>query len=115
MDKLQVSATFPNIRPENLDEFKKVAAEALEIARGESGTLQYDFFLSADQTVCVVREAYTSSDAVLAHMGGLGALLGRLIELGGGMQPEVFGSPSPALVEAAAALKPVVYSYLQGK
>ena len=87
----------------------------LEITKGESGNLQYDYFLNADETVCEVREAYTSSDAVLAHMAGVGQLLARLIELGGGMEVECFGSPSAALLEAATALHPTVYSYLQGK
>ena len=49
MDKLQVSATFPDIKPENLSEFKKLAAEMLEITRAEQGTLQYDYFLNSDE------------------------------------------------------------------
>ena len=115
MDQLQVSARFPRIAPEKLDEFKKVAAQALEITRGDAGTLQYDWFLSADETVCEVHEVYADSDAALAHMAGLGALVGSLIELGGGIQIDCFGSPSQALLEAAAALSPTLYSYLQGK
>lgn len=71
MDKLQVTATFPDIAPGKLAEFKQVAA-------------------------------------------AVGDLLPRLMELGGGMQIEAFGSLSPALSEAAAALQPTVYSYLQG-
>jgi quinol monooxygenase YgiN len=115
MDTLQVTARFPNIEPDKLVEFKKVAAEMLEITKGEPGNLQYDYFLSADQRECVVREAYASSDAVLAHMAGMGDLLPRLMELGGGMNVEVFGTPSPTLLDAAAALHPAIYSYLQGK
>ncbi len=115
MDKLQASARFPNIERDKLNEFKKVAAEMLKITQRERGNLQYDYFLNADETVCVVRETYANSDAVLAHMAGMGELLPRLIELGGGLVVKVFGSPSPALLEAAAALKPAVYSYLQGR
>ena len=115
MDKLQISATFPNIAAGKLAEFKKLAAEALEITRGEPGCLQYDWFLNADETVCEVREVYADSDAVLAHMAGMGERLGRLMELGGGIRIECFGSPSPTLLAAAAGLEPVVYSYLQGK
>jgi quinol monooxygenase YgiN len=115
MDQLQVTATFPRIQRDNLEDFKKLAAEMLEITKGEPGNLQYDYFLSADETVCVVREAYADSDAVLAHLAGMGERLPRLMELGGGLEVECFGSPSPALLEAAAELKPAVYSYLQGK
>lgn len=115
MDTLQISARFPNIAPDKLGEFKRMAAEALVITKGDPGCLQYDWFLSADQTVCEVRETYASSDAVLAHLGAVGALIGPMMEIAGGLQVECFGSPSQALLEAAAAFKPTVYSYLQGK
>ena len=115
MDTLQVSAKFPNIEKDKLEEFKKTVAEAVEITKGEPGCLQYDWFLSADETVCEARETYADSDAVLAHMAGTGELLGGLIELGGGIRIECFGSPSQTLLTAAAALQPVVYSHLQGK
>jgi len=115
MDKLQVSARFPNIKRNNLDEFKKLAAEMLEITKGEPGTLQYDYFLNSDETVCMVRETYTNSDAHMAHVAGMGDRLARLMELGGGLvDAEVFGSPSSAHIEAFADFKPTVYSYLQG-
>lgn len=115
MDELQINATFPNIPPENLDEFKKLADQGVEVTRDEEGTLRYDFFLNADGTKCVLREVYASSDAVLAHMGNMGELLGRLIEVGGGIEIEVFGEPSAQLLEAGAALDPTVYSHLEGK
>lgn len=37
-----------------------IHAEMLAIAKGESGLLQYDYFMSADERTCVVREAYVS-------------------------------------------------------
>jgi hypothetical protein len=63
MSELQVNATFPNITPDAVDEFKQVAAEALATIRGEPGTLQHDWFFSGDGAQCIVREAYASSDA----------------------------------------------------
>lgn len=115
MDRLQLTARFPNIPSGNLLEFKKLAAQALEITKGEAGTLQYDWFFNDDETVCVVRETYADSDAVLTHMANLGELLGKLLEVGGGCEFEVFGSPSAQLLEAGAALGPSVFSYFQGK
>jgi hypothetical protein len=115
MEQLQVTATFPNIAGENLAQFKQLAARALEITKGESGNSQYDWYFNHDETSCVVRETYESSAAVLTHMGNVGELLGRLIELGSGLELEVFGSPSAQLMEAAAALQPSVYPYFQGK
>ena len=83
MDKIQVTATFPNIAPADRATFKELVNKAIDIAKTEPATLQYDWFSNADETRYVVREAYANSDAVLAHMGNLGELLGQLAELGG--------------------------------
>ena len=115
MEMLQVSATFPAIAAESSAEFRRLAAEAVDIVRSEDGTLQYDWFFSGDGTRCVVRERYASSEAALEHLGHVGPLLGRLVDLGGGLEIEAFGRPSAALLAAIAALNPVVYDYAMGK
>ena len=114
MGQIQLTATLPNIAPGNLAEFKELAARALDITKGEATTLQYDWFFSDGETKCVVRERYANSDAILAHMGNMGDLIGKLAELGGGLQIEAFGDLSPELLQAAAALQPTVYRYFQG-
>jgi quinol monooxygenase YgiN len=115
MEQIQLTATLPNIAPGNLAEFKEVAARALEITRGEETTLQYDWFFSDDETKCVVRETYANSDAILAHIANVGDLIGKLAELGGGLEIEAFGELSPELQEAAAAFEPTVYKFFQRK
>ncbi len=77
--------------------------------------LQYDWFFNGDESKCVVRETYANSDAVLTHLGLVGDMLGTIIELGGGVEIEVFGSPSEQLVKATEAFQPTIYSYFQGK
>ena len=52
---------------------------------------------------------------MLAHLGNVGDLLGRLVELGGGLEPEGFGSLSAELAEAIAPFNPTLYSHFQGK
>ena len=47
-------------------------------------------------------------------MAMVGEALGTLIELGGGVEIEVFGSPSDALLQAISAMQPRVYLF-QGK
>jgi quinol monooxygenase YgiN len=42
MNTLQVNARFQSHPSANLLEFKELAARALELTRGEAGTLQYD-------------------------------------------------------------------------
>ena len=115
MEHIQLTATLPSIAPADLAEFKRAAGEALELTKAEAGVLQYDWFLSDDETKCVVRETYANSDAVLAHIAHVGELIGQLAQLGGGLQIEAFGTLSPELAEAAAAFQPTVYSYFQGK
>ena len=115
MQQLQVSATFPSISPDAADQFTELAAEALATIRGESGTLQHDWFLSDDGARCIVRETYASSEAFLTHLAGAGPLLGRLVELGGGLELEVFGDPSTAVREAVAPFQPRIYRHSQGK
>jgi hypothetical protein len=62
-----------------------------------------------------VRETYANSDAILAHIANMGDLIGKLADLGGGVEIEVFGDPSPELVEAAATFGPTIYWFFQGK
>ena len=112
MKQLQVTATFPRIPGDNLSEFKRLAGEALKLTADDPGVPQYDWYFNDDETKCVVRETYADSDAVLTHLGLLGDLLGTIIELGGGVQIEVFGSPSDSLLKVTESLQPTIYSVL---
>jgi quinol monooxygenase YgiN len=116
MNRIQVTATFANISSSNLAEFKKVAARALEIAKSEPGVLQYDWFFDDTHTVCVVRETYQDSEALLAHIANMGEALNTLSELGGGCELEMFGDPSPLLVDVTAPIQRSIFrSCFQGK
>lgn len=116
MSKLQASATM-KIRPHQLEEFKRVAAEMLSVVRQkDTGTLQFDWFLNSDQTICVTREAYESSEALLAHMAQLDEALGKqpLRLLAYDHQAQVFGDPSPKLLKVVQGASVQWYSFLQG-
>ena len=115
MRRIQTTGVFPSIAASALTEFKQIAADLLDGALNESGTLEYDWFFNADETQCVVRETFADSDAALAHMANAGARLGRLVELGGGVRIELFGNPSPELRAALVAFDPPVYAFAQGK
>ncbi|MCV7065910.1 antibiotic biosynthesis monooxygenase [Mycolicibacterium farcinogenes] len=114
MGEIQLRATFPNIASEKLEPFKALAKEAVVAVRGESGALQYDWFLNEDETKCVVLEKYQDSAAVLAHMANAGALIGQLAALGGGLDLEVFGDVSSELQQVLAATRPVVFATFAG-
>ena len=116
MNSIRVNAKFVDIPAANLAEFKKVAAEALAITRSEQGVLQYDWFFDDTETVCVVLETYKDSEALLAHIANVGEEFGRLVELGGGCELEMFGDLPAQLVEATAGVQRSVFpSYFQGK
>ena len=116
MHRIQVNAKFANVSSSNLAEFKKAATQAVVIAKSEPGVLQYDWFFNDNQTVCVVRETYQDSEALLAHITTMGGMLNTLSELGGGCELEMFGDPSPLLVDVTAPLQRSIFrSYFQGK
>jgi len=112
MNPIQLTARAA-IHEGKLEEFRVLAAQCMRTVREkDSGTLQYDWFFNESQTECVVREMYRDSDAVLEHIAHLGATLGAILGVCD-WTFEVFGSPSPALTEAAAALGPKVYALFQ--
>ncbi|HKY75942.1 MAG TPA: antibiotic biosynthesis monooxygenase [Acidimicrobiia bacterium] len=116
MDQIQVSVTFPKISPDNLEKFKALAGEALKIAADEPGVVQYDWFFNADETRCFVRETFANSEAALTHLGNVGEILGPVVQLGGGLEIEMFGgNPSDDLLQALAMFRPTHYPYFQGK
>jgi quinol monooxygenase YgiN len=116
VESIRVIATCPKIPDDNLAEFKKAAAQALDVARGEATTLEYDWFLNDDETACVAFEEYENSIALLTHVGHLGPLFGRLMELAGDSTFEVFGNASAEVREAMAGLEVSFFqSHFQGK
>ena len=112
MKELQVTALC-KIHDGKLDAFKVAARECVRIVREkDSGTMQYDWFFSEDQTECAVSERYRDSEAVLEHIANLGDTFGALLEACD-LSIEVFGDPSAELAEATAALPTRVYSFFQ--
>lgn len=108
MNEIHVTA-HAAIHAGKLEELKMIAAQGLQIARGQdSGTLQYDWFLNEAQTECFVRETYRNSEAVLEHLANVGALLGPILAVAD-WTFEVCGTPSPELVQATAGLRLKIY------
>jgi len=115
MNNIQVSAKFLNVSSANLADFKKAAVEALEIAQREPGVLQYDWFFDDQETICVVRETYQDAEALRTHISNVGETFGRLIELGGGCELEMFGALPAQLGETPAGVRRSVFStHFQG-
>ena len=96
MSELQGIGRF-TFRDGELEQFKRLAAECMEIVRTkDTGTLQYDMYFNDDQSECVVLERYRDSDALIEHAVHLGDL-GNAIVATGWVSGELLGEPSAEL------------------
>jgi quinol monooxygenase YgiN len=87
-----------------IDEFKKLAAELIKkVEANEPNTLSYEWFLSDDESKCYVLEIYKDSEALMAHLGDIGEMMGPFLELAPLTRLELYGSPSD---EVRQALEP---------
>lgn len=113
MKNLQVRAGF-KIHTGKIDAFKELAQSCMAaVKEKDMDTLQYDWFFNEDETECIVREQYTDSNAVLAHVGNLGELFGQILAVSD-FSLEIFGDPTPELLEAVAPFNPQVRHFMQG-
>jgi quinol monooxygenase YgiN len=82
VSELQGVARF-EFQPGKLEEFKRVAAQCMEIVRTkDTGTLQYDIYFNDDQSECIVLERYRDSEALIEHAAHLGDLNEAIVAMG---------------------------------
>lgn len=112
METIRIIATFAAIPPDHRERFKATVLELTELVASEEGTLEYSYYLTTDETQCLVIETYASAAALEAHMGHVGHLLGPLHELGGSVDVNILGDAPEALVEATKGFQPTMYSLL---
>jgi quinol monooxygenase YgiN len=80
-----------------IEEFKRLSAQCMEIVRTkDTGTLQYDIYISEDQSECIVHEAYQDSAALKEHLANLGDLTQAILATGS-VSGELLGEPSAEL------------------
>lgn len=81
-----------------VEEFKRLSARCREIVRTrDTGTLQYDIYLSADESEAIVVERYRDSAALVEHLANIGEDLMAAISATGTLSGELLGEPSPEL------------------
>lgn len=113
MNHLQVTARL-EIHEGQLEEFKRLQEACIAVVKEKDpGTLQYDWFYNDDNTVCLVRERYENSDAVLAHAVNVGEYLGPLLSISD-FSAEFCGNASDALKEALSQFNITYYSFSAG-
>ena len=96
-----------------LDEFKRLAAQCVEIVRTkDTGTIEYAHFLNAEGTECFVHERYRDSAAGLEHMANIRPMFEPLSEICD-ITGEVCGAPSPELRKALDEAGVTIYAPFQ--
>ena len=117
MANLQVSAKM-KIREGMLEGIKQHANECIQRVREKDpGTIQYDWFISSDNTECEIRETYENSEAFLAHLSNLNDLLQILYEkFAFDHSVAIYGDPSQDLLEKieARGVDTKFFSFLKG-
>jgi len=88
-----------------LGEYKKYVSEYINrIKEKDSGTLQFDWFISSDKTEVEILEVYASSEAALKHQEYLGELQGIIFKKFGILDPVViYGDPVQEISENTKA------------
>jgi quinol monooxygenase YgiN len=77
------------------DKFEGIAQKMIEGSQTETGTLGYDWCLSADRKRCRLVETYVDANAALVHMSGpvVQGLVPKLLETASITRFEVYGDP----------------------
>jgi quinol monooxygenase YgiN len=85
-----------------LEEFKRLAAQAMEIVRNkDTGTLQFEISFNDDQSECIVLERYRDSQALIEHAEHFGELSAAIIRTGT-YAGELIGEPRAELTTMLA-------------
>jgi quinol monooxygenase YgiN len=96
-------------RPGKVEEWKRLTERAMEIVRTrDTGTLQYEIFMSADETEAIVFERYRDSDASLEHFANIGHLMAPLMECAT-ITGELLGTPNDQIRRNLTGGQPTLY------
>lgn len=60
------------VKDGQLETFRTLMGEMVDHTKQETGTIRYEWFVSADGGAVHISEAYADSDALLVHVGGFG-------------------------------------------
>ena len=89
--------------------FRELIGEALDIIeKNHEGVTQYEWYLSEDEGVCVVRETFASSEAAIKHIGVTAPYLSRMLEFAT-YNLEIYGEISDELKELVLPMSPTYY------
>ncbi len=102
------------ILPEQLKDFRAVANDLIASTKSESGTLNYEWNLNGEKTICHIYERYRDSAAMLTHVQSFGRFAERFLKACRPVRFDVYGSPTEEAKAALADLNPTYYTSLGG-
>ena len=111
--RLNVSLT---IHDGKLDEFQRLAQEAVAVARKEPGTLAYEWYLSADGKQCRLVEVYADAEATLAHFLGpaVQEIVPKIAQHASISGFDIYGDPGPKVTEMVAGFRAEIFGFRYG-
>jgi quinol monooxygenase YgiN len=82
----------------------------------ETGTLAYEWYLSADRKRSRLVEIYADANAVLAHFMGpaVQEFVPKMMQTASVSRFEVYGDPGPKVTEMLAGFGAEIFPYWQG-
>jgi quinol monooxygenase YgiN len=118
MNNSQIHATAEFSIPKGkIEEYKKLVQEMSKLVRdNEPDTIGYKFYLSRDETQCIVHETYRNSKAVLAHNNGIASqtILPKIFNISKMNRLDVYGTPDEELQKVLASFSAQIYDLFTG-
>ena len=113
----EVSWVFEiTLNPGAFDDFKSLAKEQVDANySSEPGTLNFQLFITGDDTRVHYCERFVDSAAAMFHVARFGeTFAARLLELATVTRFEIYGNPSDELKDALVDLSPTYLSPVAG-
>jgi quinol monooxygenase YgiN len=83
--------------PGKVEEYKRLSAQAMEIVRAkEPGTLQYDVFLTEDESEAFVIERFRDAASMIEHAANMAEISAKVLQTGT-IEGEILGDPGPEI------------------
>jgi len=96
--------------PGKVEEWKRLSEEAMAIVRTKDrGTLQYEIFMSEDESEAIVFERYRDADAALEHFANIGHLMAPILATAS-VTGEVLGTPNARMKAALGEGEPKLFT-----
>jgi quinol monooxygenase YgiN len=87
-----------------------------KLVQNESKTLQYQFYLSEENTRCIVYEKYVDSKAIIEHNDSIASktILPQIFKISTLNSLEVYGKPNKELQKLLITFNAKIFNFVTG-